>query len=258
MGASRDFSGSGQFVTVADNNLLTFGAMSFAVWLNVDAYGASDSIFGKLDEYLLYFYAGDLYWQNVDDDNADAYIARIAPAAQFSTGVWMRLAVTAPNDATSANRKIYRDGLRKDTSSFDGGSFVQMRNTPNAVILGSLDSFYGLGLLNGRMAYAQLWNRELTVDESEQALWRPGSVPNGLVGYWPLWGVNSPELDLSGNGLTGTVTGAAESTDGPPASIGAQPTITVWQKPVVSTGGPFPHHTRRQMAGGMNQMSMGM
>jgi hypothetical protein len=89
----------------------------------------------------------------------------------------------------------------------------------------------------GKIAHAQVWNRKLSNAEIKQAHECPGSVLNGLVAYWPLFGSDTPELDLSGNGNTGAVTGATESTDGPPIFIPSSPrTSFFYDDPTPPTG----------------------
>lgn len=41
--------------------------------------------------------------------------------------------------------------------------------------------------------------------------------------YNPFWGLESPEIDVSGNGATGSLTGTAESSNGPPIMLSALP-----------------------------------
>ena len=71
---------------------------------------------------------------------------------------------------------------------------------------------------NGLIAYGTIFASVLTVVEMAELMWKPASL-GGAQGYWPLWG-DSTEIDLSGNGRTGTVTGSATSTDGPPVMFG--------------------------------------
>lgn len=71
-------------------------------------------------------------------------------------------------------------------------------------------------LWNGNAAYSQVYNRKLTTQETIECMWNPFSLPSGLVGMW--WGMDggTTEIDRSGNGHNGTVTGTTNSTSGPP------------------------------------------
>ena len=71
---------------------------------------------------------------------------------------------------------------------------------------------------DGRLAHALVFNRILTVAEMG-ALQFGRLITNGLIGYWPLWGVASPEADLSGNVNNGTVTGATAANHAPIAPL---------------------------------------
>lgn len=70
----------------------------------------------------------------------------------------------------------------------------------------------------GNLAEQGVWNAELTDLEIESlAAGTPASRVRAttLQLYWPLHGLASPEPDLSGNGLVGTVTGAVAGTHAP-------------------------------------------
>jgi len=73
---------------------------------------------------------------------------------------------------------------------------------------------------NGKMAYLFIWNRVLSSAEIAIAQIDPFSIVDGVLQINPLWG-DSPEQDLSGNGHTGTITGATPCVDGPPVLLGS-------------------------------------
>jgi hypothetical protein len=75
-----------------------------------------------------------------------------------------------------------------------------------------------INFFGGRLAEFMVFNSALS--DAQCAILRDRSqgipfVASGLVGYWPLWGVASPEPDLSGEAQHGTVTEAALA-DHPP------------------------------------------
>lgn len=74
----------------------------------------------------------------------------------------------------------------------------------------------------GRLAHQGAWNKILTLGEMEEFRRGRGAQNANLRGLWPLWGVASPELDLSGNLNNGTVTGATAA-DHAPVGRYAQP-----------------------------------
>ena len=68
----------------------------------------------------------------------------------------------------------------------------------------------------GRLANISIYNRELT--QNEMLAVKNGVLLTGLLLHAPLWGVASPEPDLSPNPETGVVTGATQ-VDGPPVGF---------------------------------------
>ena len=95
-------------------------------------------------------------------------------------------------------------------------------STPTLTPSGGEDTFFAganFNLLNefiGQIAYIQVFNRILSQGEIVQIMRFPGSIRNGLLIFWPLWGTSSPEPDYSGNRNNGTVTGAIKGTTEPP------------------------------------------
>ena len=80
---------------------------------------------------------------------------------------------------------------------------------------------------DGRLAHVHLFRRQLSGNEIRALMFHPamyaqGSVSAvntvGLVGYWPLGGLGSPEPDLSGNQIPGVVTGAVYSAQEAPVN----------------------------------------
>jgi len=70
----------------------------------------------------------------------------------------------------------------------------------------------------GNIANVSLWNRAPFTDD-EFIAWARGawtSYVSGLKGYWPLFGLQSPEPDWSGNNNHGTIVGSPTAADHPP------------------------------------------
>ncbi|CAM6003248.1 unnamed protein product [Sphagnum balticum] len=75
--------------------------------------------------------------------------------------------------------------------------------------------------LSGKLAEWGLWDAALTTAEIASlaaGVLPPQVRPLSLVGYWPLYGLASPEPDLSGNANNGTLTGTTYAT-GPPVEL---------------------------------------
>lgn len=111
------------------------------------------------------------------------------------------LAVTAANN----DRRVYLNGAGKGTSSTTNSATV------NNTLVGSRHNAggYHLAAPGGRVWEAALWGGTLTDDDA--ASLAAGVSPllvrrDILVAYWPIYGVQSPELDIV-NGLNLTVNG---------------------------------------------------
>lgn len=133
-------------------------------------------------------------------------------ASGLSVGRWYFLGGTYDNASTTARAYVdcVEDGVDSTpdgTRSGDGGAPLLIGDRQDDAT----------NAWDGLIAHTMLFSRVLSVNEIRQCMFYPGSIVNGLVGYWPLWGV-SPEPDYSGNINNGTVTGALVSTDNPPIS----------------------------------------
>lgn len=117
--------------------------------------------------------------------------------ASSGTNVWLHAAGVA---SASNSRAVY---------SWDGTTAYSGTNTDNIawhgytiVSIGAVVSQFGVsGYHNGKIAEVGLWNVALTDDEIDilRAGFSPLCVrPASLVGYWPLMGSYSPEIDLVG------------------------------------------------------------
>ena len=72
--------------------------------------------------------------------------------------------------------------------------------------------------LNGRLAEAAIHTAALSAGEmlALSRGVRPTRVrPQSLAGYWPLWGLSSPEPDLSGSANNGTLHGTSQADHAP-------------------------------------------
>lgn len=127
--------------------------------------------------------------------------------SSITLGVWQFVAVTWDGTATSATGvKFYVNGLLIAHGGDANG--VGNRVSDAALNLqignrGNTDRTF-----NGNISHLHAYNRILSITEIRMLMMFPGSITNGLKGYWPLHGTSTPEPDLSGNKNDGTVTGA--------------------------------------------------
>ena len=161
----------------------------------------------------------DIYTIAIQETVAPNTTARVEGASSSGlASTWQWIAFTFDNLSTTGLR-LYIDGSEDanspaSTASIDdsGGGSTSTVNTMEGT-LGGRDR-------NGNEAHCQAWQRTITAVEVQEARWKPGLVPLNLQLFAPHFGNASPEPDLSGNGNTGTITGAAESFSGPPVMFG--------------------------------------
>jgi hypothetical protein len=128
-------------------------------------------------------------------------------SSTINDGAWHHVAVRT-NGAAGA---FFRDGVAD-------GTFVHV--DPSAYTgtkrIGAVSD--GSAPFAGTLAEIGVWTEALS--DAEIAAQAGGVPPHQvrravLAGYWPLWGVASPEPDLSGNANHGTVTGATAADHAP-------------------------------------------
>jgi hypothetical protein len=145
------------------------------------------------------------------DDGGGASLAGSATGT-VTAGSWQHLCAVL----SGGNFFIYHNGTQVGSNAYSEG--LMTASNVHAGRL-SLNTDYW----NGRIAEVAVWTAAITAGEIA-ALARGTSPlrahPAGLEVYWPLYGNNSPEEDLSRNARHGTITGgaaaASHSPSGPP------------------------------------------
>jgi len=152
---------------------------------------------------------GFSYWCYWNDSAASS---RSTADNAYTLNKWFYVTCTTNGGTDPTNYHNYVNGVLNDGATTTGS------DTKNdaALNLKIGSSHSNTNYSNINMAYLQMWKRVLSVGEIKQSMHFPGSIRNGLVGFWPFWGSSSPEPDLSGNGNNGTVAGAIKGTTEPP------------------------------------------
>jgi hypothetical protein len=123
------------------------------------------------------------------------------------TGTWQHACGVSHSPT---DHRVFLDGGGKGT---DAVSQTLSTNTVDRTTIGGFWTTDWYNKMDGQIAEACIWNIGLS-DEEIAALARGVHPLNmhraSIVGYWPLFGNDSPEPDLSGNGLGMTVTGATK------------------------------------------------
>jgi hypothetical protein len=96
------------------------------------------------------------------------------------------------------------------SSGTDGSGAYQSDASDNLIIGNQAD---GTNHHDGRIADVRIYTRILTQNEMLHV--KASKVHGDEAGFWPIFGVASPEPDLSGNGNNGTITGATQANSFP-------------------------------------------
>jgi hypothetical protein len=132
----------------------------------------------------------------------------------YTANVWNH-ACAVGTSATS--RAVYLNGGSKGTSVTSATA-----TGLNVTTIGRRSTSAPGQYLNGRMAECAVWNAALN-DQEAAALAagvRPIDVrPLSLVGYWPIWGLSSPEPDLTPNNHQMVVNAAPPQANHPPVHL---------------------------------------
>lgn len=220
--ASRDCDGSNDRIDVEfTENMYGTGAKSVFYWFAADAWdtGVGDRIIVLGDNYS----GTGNYWIHAAEDNGTSLDVGggrlIMEKGNLSNQEWYGAGWTFPGSDNTDSILGYINGVSKGISQENGSA--QTVNTSDAADADGLcakDS--GAFNFNGKLTYVQVWSRELSHAEIANVTYLPGSISDSLEAFWALWGVDSPEIDLSENNNTGIVSGASSSNDGPPVMFG--------------------------------------
>lgn len=138
----------------------------------------------------------------------------LTTSPSMDDSVWRFVCVTF-QDGTSAFVNLYIDDMTTAAAS-TSGNFGSYNASAASMFIGDEANNLSGNDWDGRICHAQFFDRVLTEQERWEIKYHPGSVRTNLTAYLPMQGVNSPEIDLSGNGNTGANTLTTESADGPP------------------------------------------
>ena len=165
--------------------------------------------------------------------NAGGTARNANSAGTMSAGSWQHACGVV---SASDSRICYIDGANPGTGT---NTFTPALSSMalGATIRSSATQHY----LAGRIADAFFYNAALTADEV--AALAAGASPlmvrsGSLLGYWPLWGIASPETDYMGT-TSMTLTGSPSAADGPPLSANFAAAASMPQAVDPITEGPY-------------------
>ena len=219
--ASRDFDGNDDTVSFGDVTIIDGAAALTAIaWLNIDVAAPSSaySVLRKDGSFNAQFFGGAS-----NDVACSIWATTLGPGRithTWGTGAWNQYLCRWDNGVIGGDSEIYKDLTSLGT--IDGNDTSTIANSANQLRFGGTEASPPVEDYDGKMSYVRYYTRYLTLVELTEEFYRPGIIPANLVGFWPLWG-DSTEIDLSGNGNTGTVSGSTANSAGPPIMIGDAP-----------------------------------
>lgn len=237
--AARDFtSASSESINLGDSDAFTFGngsgtdqPFSISAWIRLTDFSVAHVFASKYDatvpnNYTEYnfIYSGSLIGFNAYTTNYQTviYVGRTCP---FTSGnylnAWVHLAGTYDGSKTNGGFKIYVNAVQVDDTDLGSGSYsgTGMSNTTSVVYLGRRVQAASNLYFQGQEANFRIYNIELTADQVKMDMFDIPVRPDKIVTNNPLWGVSSPEPDISGNANHGTLTGTTRF-DHPPNIVG--------------------------------------
>jgi hypothetical protein len=143
-------------------------------------------------------------------------------------GTWTHFAGVL---VASGSSLVYVNGVQDGSNAISTSSITGMNHATIGAVVDASGS--PVNFFSGRIADVAAYNVALTATEIAALAKgaRPYQIrPSGLVGYWPLDGLQSPEPDLSGNKNNGALTGTAAAF-GPPLAPFTRTRPQFWYPP---------------------------
>ena len=119
---------------------------------------------------------------------------------------------------TTTKLKAWKDGVETANNTSPG---AETNSVQRILALGGYNSGFQ-NHFDGAIGECAVW-QGIALTANEFAMLAAGFSPirvrpENLFLYWPLWGIDDPEPDFSGNGRNGTLRGAPGGRDNPPVA----------------------------------------
>lgn len=163
------FDGADDWIEPGDSDQLTFGNgandFPFSMSIRANVASGNGAFLTKYttanQEYTLGYISSNVIVY-LYDKAASAYIGRSAPG--FVRGEWAEWSSTYDGGGTPAGVRIYKNGVRADTSDVVFGTYVAMNNLTSPLSIARNNSAFG-GPSNMSFSAAVVINRVLSADE---------------------------------------------------------------------------------------------
>lgn len=219
MGGSRRFTSNSDLIRVSDTAILQNifdGGGTVSAWCYVDSIPSNGRICSKV--------SGSTGWSFYlrSATNSLSFFQYFSGTFGYredssstpSLNEWNHYAVTYNSSSASNRATLYQNAQVYTSSTGSNPNGTRESDSGVDFVIGNSDDESGSFL--GNLAYVQAWDRALSVAEINESMRKPGSIRNGLVGFWPLTDGGSTMRNLAGFGNSGTVSGATESFEGSP------------------------------------------
>lgn len=219
---ARDF-GTNQYLDIGTQSDLNITGTGITIcgWAKRDSQGFAFILNRRNSSNLQYQFAwldsGNNNELRFDADYGSGTVSYDSGSSHTETDTWHHLAVVYDG----SNVTFYFDGS-SDGSSSETGS-IASHNIPNSI---GRDNGSFPNYSDAKICEVAIWDTPLSANEisSLAAGISPFRIRNSsLQGYWPIWGYHSPEIDLSKNHHTATVTGASLANHSPVLNISSFP-----------------------------------
>lgn len=220
---SRDFDGSSGYLSLGDASALNpVLPMTVAAWVWPDSVAAgSASIISRATTL-----SGTQGWSFGRSGDELQFIRRgigPVPTTTFNlvTGGWVFVGVRVTSGTNNCNYiKIGTDGAI--TTEVRNGNFTGFATAYNAAYVARIQGSGSADFWSGKIAHIGVWMGDNIGDNQMRAyaFYGPNAIPYAPDFYMPLWGIASPEAELSGNKVNGTANGTCPAfTPEPPMSF---------------------------------------
>lgn len=211
--ASRDFSGTGQYITVPDSASFPTGAQTWACWVKADAITGNHFLMshyigtGDQRSVLLYIQSNGSVKVNIAPAGSVSGLKdTITAASAITTGAWYHVAMEY---VPSTHIKIFIDGSQAAINT--GGIPSAAHDSTDDFSIGGATT--GTALLNGKIADARIYDADIGATQIAN-LAAGTDYQTNLIGWW-LTDTNDAVTDFAGTFADGTNNGTTYSTDGP-------------------------------------------
>lgn len=218
VGKSLDLDGNSDYVTIPDDNSLSFttgspdGAFSMGGWYKFDNTDDSSILISKRPhEYQLgWDTTGYLTFVCFSQNSGSNYLDGRVTGWTPTLDTWYHIYVTYDGSGDESGMSIYIDGVSQTVTDNTTGTYVEMNNTATDLALGVyLPIPTNVASHNGEQDMVGIWNKELTSDEVTAIY----NIENGGKSIVDDYFINTldSELYLSPTGVDVSVT--VEGTD---------------------------------------------